>query len=107
MSDEEFDQKFKKIADAFIDLANQQAKESNAENVGMAILYAASRFNAYVVASNAEDLEKYETDMKAATEFFQGKYQEMLQENLDDYKKVYQPSLKYSHLMKDQSSSQA
>jgi len=107
MSEEEFDLKFKAIADAFIDLANQQAKDSHAENVGMAILFAASRFNAYVVASNAEDLEKYASDMKTATDFFVKKYQEMLQENLDEYKKVYQPSLKYSHLMKSHEVSKA
>ncbi len=99
MSEEDFDKEFKEMADAFIDMANQQAKDGPAENVGMAILYAASRFNAYVVAANAENLEKYESDISSATTFFQEKYQEMLQENLNDYKKVYEPALKYSHLM--------
>lgn len=99
MSDADVDLQFKAIADQFIDLANQQVKNAHAENVGMALLYAASRFNAYVVASNAENLEKYESDVKTASDFFQGKYQEMLRENLDDYKKAYEPALKYSHLM--------
>ncbi|MBL4712904.1 MAG: DUF3144 domain-containing protein [Gammaproteobacteria bacterium] len=107
MSDEEFDQKFKAIADTFIDLANQHAKEAHVENVSIALLYAASRFNAYVVANNAENLEKFESDRKSASDFFQEKYQEMLQENLDDYSKVYEPQPKYAHLMKDQENSKA
>lgn len=99
MSDEQLEKQFKVIADKFIDLANKQAETEQVENVSMALLYAASRFNAYVVANNAEHLEKYETDCKTATKFFEGKYRDMLKENLNDYKSVYEPQLKYSHLM--------
>ncbi len=91
MNEEEaFNLEFNKIADAFIDLANQQAEETHPENVSMAILYAASRFNAYIVASNAENLEQYETELQGATDFFNEKYQEMLLDNLEDYKKMYE-----------------
>ena len=100
MSEEdEFNQEFNKIADAFIDLANNQTEDAPAENVSMALLYAASRFNAYVVASNAGNLEQYESDMQSAGVFFQEKYQEMLQENLEDYKKIYEPPPKYPNLI--------
>ncbi len=99
MSEDKLEQQFKKIADEFIDLANKHAQKEHVENVSMALLYAASRFNSYVVANNAENLEKYEDDSKTATEFFEAKYSNMLKENLNDYKSVYEPQLKYSHLM--------
>ena len=101
MSEQDIDIQFRAIADSFIDLANQAAKNAHVENVGMAMLYAVSRFNAYVVASHADNLEKYESDVQPAMNFFMEKYQEMLQENFDDYKKVYDSVLKYPHLMKN------
>lgn len=100
MTEDETDRQFREIADAFIDLANKQAEQAPAENVGMAMLYAASRFNAYVVALHADDLEKYEKDVPEAENYFKQQYGNMLQENIEDYKKVYQPQLKYEHLMK-------
>lgn len=99
MTEDETDQQFREFADGFIDLANKQAEQAPAENVGMALLYAASRFNAYVVALHADNLEQYEKDMPEAADYFKEQYANMLQENIEDYKKVYQPQLKYEHLM--------
>lgn len=102
MSEEDPDVEFRKMADAFIDVANKQIKGDNREIVGMAILYAAARFNSFVAASHAPDLKKFDVDRNKAFEFFVGKYREMLNENLDDYRKLYDESMKYSHLMKKQ-----
>jgi hypothetical protein len=100
MSDEDIDKEFRKMADSFIDLANNHANTDNREIVSMALLYAAARFNSFVVASHAPDVQKYDTDRPKAYEFFLGKYKEMLNENLDDYRKMYDDSMKYSHLIK-------
>jgi len=97
--DSEIDQQFRDLADAFIDLANQKIKDVQPENVGLAMLYAVSRFNAHVVSINSEGLEEYEKNIDSAAKFFEEKYQGMLRENLDDYKKMFKPDLKYSHLM--------
>ena len=101
MNEEQFDEKFKQLADAFIDLANQQSEQAHVDNVGMAFLYAASRFNAYVFASAAKDLEQFEADMDSATGFFEDKYKEMLLLNLNEYKRLHQPVFKYTHLRQD------
>lgn len=102
MSDEDLDKEFRQMADGFIDLANKHARSDNREIVSMALLYAAARFNAFVVASHAPDLAKYDSDRTKAFEFFLGKYREMLNENLDDYRDMYDESMKYAHLMKKQ-----
>jgi len=99
MSDKDVDKEFRSMIDSFIHLANEHSDTTNTENVSMALLYAAARFNSFVVASHAEDLKKFESDREAAFEFFLGEYKKMLKENLDDHQKVYGEGLKYAHLM--------
>lgn len=97
LTDEELDQQFRSMVDQFIDQANEFSKVESIENVGMAMLYAASRFNAFVVSQHAKSLEAYQSDTPRAQAFFLKQYQEMLEENLEDYQQVFQ---KYSHLKK-------
>ncbi len=74
------------MIDTFIHRANELADQNISENVGMAVLFAASRFNAFVVSQHAENLEDFEKDEEKAQQFFTSQYQEMLTENLEDYK---------------------
>jgi hypothetical protein len=99
LSDEELDQIFRRMVDSFIDKANELAESNGSENVGMALLYAASRFNAHVVSKHAENQQAYEKDLPRARKFFNEQYQSMLDENLEDYKSVYG---KYANFMRRQ-----
>ena len=99
ISDEELDKIYRAMVDSFIDRANDLAENNSIENVGMALLYAASRYNAHVVSQHAETAEQYENELPKAREFFRSQYQQMLDENLDDYKSVYD---KYSQFMRRQ-----
>ena len=99
LSDEELDAIYRQMVDSFIDRANELAERNSAENVGMALLYAASRYNAHVVSQHAETVEDYEKEMPRARDFFHGQYQRMLVENLEDYKRVYS---KYGNFMRRQ-----
>ena len=99
LSDEELDEIYRRMVDMFIDHANEFAESESQENVGMALLYAAARYNAFVVSQHANTLEDYERDLPRAREFFRGQYQQMLDENIEDYKQVY---TKYAHLIKKQ-----
>ena len=90
LSEDEVDVIYRQMIDSFIDRANELADQNSLENVGMALLFAASRFNAFVVSQHAENLEDYEKDEVKAQHFFTSQYQEMLTENLEEYKKVYQ-----------------
>lgn len=89
IGDEELDAQYRAMIDNFIDQANEFAETGSPENVGMALLFAASRFNAFVVSQHAESLPDYERDLGKARSFFSAQYLEMLDENLDDYKKIY------------------
>ncbi len=97
LTDEELDANFRAMIDKFIDHANEFAEIESVENVGMALLYAASRFNAFVVSQHSKSLEAYQADTPKAKAFFMKQYEEMLDENLEDYQQVFQ---QYSHLMK-------
>ncbi len=99
LSDEELDEIYRRMVDMFIDRANEFAESESQENVGMALLYAAARFNAFVVSQHANTLEDYERDTPKARDFFRAQYQQMLDENLEDYKQVY---TRYAHLIKKQ-----
>ena len=100
LSDEEVNLQFREIADAFIDLANDQSNRFNRENVSLALLYAAARFNAFIVAGHADDGAAYDRDRDSAFDYFTGEYQRMLKENLDQYRKIFGQQ-KYQHLMPD------
>ncbi|MDP6392429.1 MAG: DUF3144 domain-containing protein [Arenicellales bacterium] len=103
LSEEEIDQQFREMADKFIDLANGQAERVNRENVSLALLYAAARFNAFVVASHAKDITAYDADRERAAEYFRGQYRSMLDENMRDYREAFE-TLPYAHLIPDKSS---
>jgi hypothetical protein len=99
ISDDELDEIYRRMVDLFIDSANEMAETNSPENVGMALLYAASRYNAHVVSSHAETLEGYERDIPKAREFFHAQYEQMLDENFEDYKLNY---TKYSNFIRKQ-----
>jgi hypothetical protein len=99
LSDEELDEILRKMADSFIDRANELADSNSPENVSLALLYAASRYNAHVVSQHAEDEAAYEKDIPRARDFFSEQYLRMLDENLEDYKRVFG---KYANLMRRQ-----
>jgi phosphate uptake regulator len=97
INDEEVDAQYRKMIDSFIDSANELAEQSSPENVGMALLFAASRFNAFVVSQHAENIGDYEKDIEKAQEFFSSQYLKMLNENLEDYKSVYAKYHKFTN----------
>ncbi len=100
LSDEELDEIYRAMVDSFIDRANELADQGNSiENVSMALLYAASRYNAHVVSQHAEDEKAYDSDVPKAREFFTGQYKRFLDENLEDYKSIYG---KYANFMRRQ-----
>lgn len=71
--------KFMKIADKFIDVANRQNQSVEATNLHMAFLYGAARYNAHVAKNilNVDNHEEYVTEMTK-------NYQEMLRNHLAD-----------------------
>jgi len=85
----EIDREFRQVVDRFIALANEQIELVKREHVSLALLYAAARFNSFIVTSHAPSRDKFIADRPAATKFFTAEYRRMLDENLDDYQRVY------------------
>jgi hypothetical protein len=79
------DDKFFERADAYISLANQQVVDSTRGKVSASMMYATSRFNAWVGACNCESAEELAAAREQAIEYFVKQYREMLTENLDQY----------------------
>ena len=70
---------FLKVADKFIDLANRENRRVQANELHMAFLYAAARYNAYV-AKTVIDIDEHEPFVAEMVK----NYQEMLRQHLAD-----------------------
>jgi len=83
------DQEFWNIADAFIERANEYSRTAGVAKVSAALLYAASRFNAFVAAAATDDESTFRQESEKALEYFSAQYKKMLRENLDDWADNY------------------
>lgn len=81
MSDEENQISREQMADRFIALANELAKTEAKERVGAAIMFAASRYNAFEAASKSDNLIKDKPDALA---WYSHEYRRMFESNIDE-----------------------
>ena len=72
-------ERFVRLADRFVDVANRSNRTVLATDIHMAFLYAAARYNAFV-ARNVRNVEDHE----AFIEEMAGVYKEMLRNHLAD-----------------------
>ena len=86
----EVDAGFWDRADAHIHLANQHCHSADAGKVSASLLYAASRFNAFIVASNSASAESMAKSRAEALDYFTKQFRSMLEENLDDHIKNFE-----------------
>ena len=85
MSDNGPDQQFLELADSFIALANSHCDTVSPSRVSATLLFAAARFNAFVIASTVDSKDELTTDSEPALKYFLSQYEKMLGENLADY----------------------
>ena len=85
MSESKPDKEFWELSDAFIALANQQCDSVRSGKVSAAQLYAAARFNSFVVASLAKSKEEFAMRHEEHLAYFVTQFEKMLRENLRDY----------------------
>jgi hypothetical protein len=89
MSDTEKDQEFYTMADAFIAKANDYGGKTDPGKISATFLYAAARFNAFLVASAAESPEEFLSRKDEAVKYFMSEYEKMLEEHFADYHKRF------------------
>ncbi len=93
MSNADNDQLFYNRADALIHLANEQLSDMDKNRVSASFLFAAARFQAWLVATNFSDSQSMAQAKDQALSFFHEQFKDMLNENLDDYIKNFQQYL--------------
>jgi len=71
-------------ADEIIRIANEQCKNTSDGKVSSSLLYAAARFNAFIIASTSEDVSDLMKNKDEALNYYCDQYRKMLIENLDD-----------------------
>lgn len=91
---------FKKVADTYIDVANQHLDKHGSDLVGSAFVYGAARFSAFMVASGSRDVEVYRSNRENAIEHFTAQFKRMLEENLSNYESAFKEEKKYKQYMK-------
>ncbi len=84
---QERDEKFYQRADAHIALANEQINEQETHPTlaNDSLIYAAARFNAWIVAASFANADEVKNDKENAIEYFTNAYKTVLEEHLDDY----------------------
>lgn len=85
MSDTEKDKEFYEMADAFIAIANQQSGKAEQGKVSATFLYAAARFNTFLVASASDSANAFSSRKDDAVDYFVAEYKKMLEEHFADY----------------------
>lgn len=81
MSEEKIEIPREQMADKFIALANELGRTQTKEKVGAAIMFAASRYNAYEASSKSDNLIKDKSDALA---WYGNEYRRMFEANLDE-----------------------
>lgn len=85
MSHPDIDAAFWARADAVIQLANGQAATVANSKVSASLLYAAARFNAFVLADRSASAEQMKADKEEAIRYLTEEYRKMLSQNVDEY----------------------
>lgn len=89
MSDNNEDTLFWNLVDSFIEQANNACEDVDPGVVSAALLNAAARFNAFVVAASSIDRKEYTEEIESARNYLTGRYRELVGENLEDYRENY------------------
>ncbi|HEX7972349.1 MAG TPA: DUF3144 domain-containing protein [Thiobacillus sp.] len=89
MSDVKRDKQFWDMADSFIQLANTHLNEEKPSRVSASALFAAARFNAFVITAATESKAQLIAEKEAAIAYFLTQYESMLRENLDEHMTRY------------------
>jgi len=87
----QLDKEFYERADAHISLANDHINaQAHPELASNSLMYAASRFNAWISAAKFKSAEEMMNEKKEILDFYTVQYRRMLEENFDNYAEYYE-----------------
>lgn len=85
MSNISDDDVFWNLVESFIEQANNACENSDPGIVSAAMMNAAARFNAFVVAHSSLDKNEFAEDVEGTTNYLTGRYRDFLKEHMEDY----------------------
>lgn len=85
MSDNILDGAFLARANTLIDLANKQCDTVPPNEVGASAMFAAARFNAFILAKTTGSAENMAIEKARALDYFTSQFRNMVESNLDDF----------------------
>lgn len=75
--------------EAFINQANEACDVADPGIVAAALLNAAARFNAFVLAHASLDKNEFAEDVEGTTNYLTGRFRDHLKEHMEDYRENY------------------
>lgn len=93
MSNIDNDKKFREMADAFIAEANKLSKNENLGMVSASFLYAAARFNIFLVAASSSSANEFESKKENSLNALMAEFRKMLEDHFENYKENFEKNL--------------
>ena len=93
MSNTDNDKKFREMADAFIAEANKLSKNENLAMVSASFLYAAARFNIFLVAASSGSANEFESKKENSLNALMAEFKKMLEDHFENYKENFEKNL--------------
>ncbi len=75
--------------EAFLEQANAACDLADPGVVAAALVNAAARFNAFVVAHSSLNKDEFNEDIEGTTQYLTGKFREHVKEHMADYREHY------------------
>jgi len=93
MSNNDEGKKFRELADAFIAEANKLSKNEDRGMVSASFLYAAARFNIFLVAANSGSAEEFVSRKENAFNALMEEFKKMLEDHFENYKENFEKNM--------------
>ncbi len=93
MSNTDNDKKFREMADAFIAEANKLSKNEDLGMVSASFLYAAARFNIFLVAASSGSADEFASKKENSLNALMAEFKKMLEDHFENYKENFKKNL--------------
>lgn len=80
-----FDDEFVEATNKLIEIANEMGQRYGDHKMGVAFIYAAARYNAYIAAGSVTKAEELAEKRDKAVEYFTDRFRQLYDGNLMDY----------------------
>ncbi len=80
-----FDEQFLEATNKLIEIANEMGGKYGDHKMGVAFIYAAARYNAYIAAGSVTSADELADKRDKAVEYFTDRFRQLYDGNLADY----------------------